>query len=73
MTNDALRTLLPIAGWPEDHDHAVEITGGTDPILPTPFRVGETSAASLAAVGLVAADLWKLRTGRNQEVAVDTR
>ena len=73
MTNDALRTLLPIAGWPEERADAVEITGDTDPILPTPFRIGETSAATLAAVGLAVTDLWALRTGRRQEVAVDTR
>ena len=52
---------------------AVEITGDIDPILPTPFRIGEASAATLAAVGLAVADLWELRTGRSQEVAVDTR
>ena len=44
MTNEALRTMLPIAGWPE-RAREVEITGGTDPILPTPFRIGETAAA----------------------------
>ena len=65
--------LLPIAGWPEERARAVEITGGTDPILPTPFRIGETSAAALAAIGLAVSDLWELRTGRRQEVAVDTR
>ena len=73
MTNDALCTLLPIAGWPEERAGAVEITGGTDPLLPTPFRIGETSAATLAATGLAVSDLWELRTGRRQEVAVDTR
>jgi len=73
MTNEALRTILPIAGWGEDRARAVEITGGTDPILPTPFRIGETSAAALAAVGLAVSDLWALRTGRRQDVAVDTR
>src|SRR5262245_36973757 len=73
MTNDALCTLLPIAGWPEERAHAVEITGGTDPILPTPFRIGETSAAVLAAIGLAVSDLWELRTGHRQGVAVDTR
>src|SRR5919202_2462852 len=72
MTNDALRTLLPLAGWPEERAQAVEITGGTDPILPTPFRIGETSATALGAIGLAVADLWELRTGRRQEVAVDT-
>jgi crotonobetainyl-CoA:carnitine CoA-transferase CaiB-like acyl-CoA transferase len=73
MTNDALRTILPIAGWGEERARAVDITGGADPILPTPFRIGETGAAALAAVGLAVSDLWALRTGRGQEVAVDTR
>src|SRR5437763_15790380 len=73
MTNDALRTILPIAGWSDERASAVEITGDTDPILPTPFRIGETSTAALAAVGLAVSDLWELRTGRRQGVAVDTR
>ncbi len=73
MTNDALRTILPIAGWAEDRASEVEITGDSDPILPTPFLIGETSAAALSAVGLAVSDLWDLRTGRRQEIAVDTR
>ena len=73
MPNDALRTILPIAGWSEDRAGEVEITGGGDPILPTPFRISETSAATLAAVGLAASDLWALRTGRRQQIGVDTR
>src|SRR5438034_8540796 len=71
--HDALRTILPIASWAEERARTVEITGGTDPILPTPFRIGETSAAAVAATGLAVADLWELRTGRRQEVAVDLR
>lgn len=73
MVNDALRTILPIAGWPKARAGEVEFTGGADPILRTPFRVGETAAAALAAVGLAASDLWELRTGRRQAIAVDTR
>ena len=73
MTLDALRTILPIAGWSEDRLRAVRITGQADPILPTPFRLAETSTATLAAVGIAASDLWELRTGRQQEVEVDTR
>ena len=73
MTHAALRTLMPLAGWPEERANTVEVTGGTDPILPTPFRIGETSAATLGAVGLAVSDLWKLRTGRSQDVAVDAR
>ena len=71
--HDALRTILPVAGWPEDRARSVEFTGGADPVLPTPFRIGETSAAALAATGLAASDLWELRSGRRQQVAVDLR
>jgi crotonobetainyl-CoA:carnitine CoA-transferase CaiB-like acyl-CoA transferase len=73
MAHDALRTILPIAGWPEERARTVEITGGADPVLPTPFRIGAAGAAALAATGLAAADLWELRTGRRQDVAVDLR
>jgi crotonobetainyl-CoA:carnitine CoA-transferase CaiB-like acyl-CoA transferase len=73
MAHDALRTILPIAGWPEERARAVEITGGADPVLPTPFRIGAAGAAALAATGLAVSDLWELRTGRRQEVAVDLR
>ena len=73
MTNDALRTILPIAGWSEDRAREVEITGGTDPILPTPFRITETGTATLAAVGLAVNDLWELRTGRRQKISIDAR
>jgi hypothetical protein len=73
MINGALRTILPIAGWPEERAREVEIAGGADPMLPTPFRISEASTATLAAVGLAVSDLWELRTGRRQGIAIDTR
>src|SRR3989475_5838531 len=73
MTNDALRTIFPIAGWGEERARAVEIIGGTDPVLPASFPIAVTSAAALAATGLAGSDLWQLRTGRRQDVAVDRR
>ena len=73
MAHDALGTILPIAGWPEERARAVEITGGADPVLPTPFRIGAAGAAALAATGLAAADLWELRTGRRQQIAGELR
>ncbi len=73
MARDALSTLFPLAGWDDKRAGEVEFTGDTDPILPTPFRIGETAAASLAAVGLAVSDIWKLRTGRGQQVGVDVR
>ena len=55
MAYDALRMILPIAGWPEEKLGQVEISGGADPVLPTPFRIGAAGAAALAATGLAAA------------------
>jgi crotonobetainyl-CoA:carnitine CoA-transferase CaiB-like acyl-CoA transferase len=73
MPHRALRTILPVAGWPEDRANSVEITGGSDPVLPTPFRIGVAGTATLAATGLAAAELWEMRSGRRQHVAVDLR
>ena len=73
MTATTLSTLTPIAGWDARRAQEVEFSNDPDPILPTPFRIGETAAASLAAVGLAASDIWKLRTGRHQQVTVDVR
>jgi crotonobetainyl-CoA:carnitine CoA-transferase CaiB-like acyl-CoA transferase len=73
MPNKALRSILPVAGWSAERADTVTFTSGTDPILPTPFRIGVAGAATLAATGLAAADLWEARTGRRQSVAVDLR
>jgi crotonobetainyl-CoA:carnitine CoA-transferase CaiB-like acyl-CoA transferase len=73
MANEILKTLLPFAGWNEDRAQDLTITGGTDPILPTSFRVGDTATAALSAVGLAVSDLWESRTGRRQQVSVDAR
>ncbi len=73
MISNALGTLLPFGGWSEDHARAIEITGGTDPVLPTSFRITEAAVATLAAVGLAASELWELRTGRHQKIALDAR
>jgi crotonobetainyl-CoA:carnitine CoA-transferase CaiB-like acyl-CoA transferase len=48
-------------------------TGGADPVLPTPFHIGAAAAATLAASGLAATELWQVRTGRRQRVKVDLR
>ena len=73
MPANTLRTILPFAGLPAARADTVAFTGGTDPILPTSFRIGATGAATLAATGLAVSDLWELRTGRRQSVAVDVR
>lgn len=73
MADRILTTLRTIPGCDRPEASRVSFTGGVDPILPTPFRIGETAAASLAAVGLAVADLWEIKTGRRQDVAVDAR
>ena len=73
MTSSTLSNLIPIAGWDARRAQEVEFSSDADPILPTPFRIGETAADSLAAVGLAVSDIWKLRTGRSQQVVVDVR
>jgi crotonobetainyl-CoA:carnitine CoA-transferase CaiB-like acyl-CoA transferase len=46
---------------------------GRDPVLPGNFRIGTAALASIAAAGLAATELWRIRTGRAQSVAVDIR
>src|SRR6202035_1647773 len=49
---------------------AVKLTG-EEPQLPSSFRVAAAAQASIAAAGLAAAQIWKLRSGQRQDVAVD--
>ena len=46
---------------------------GDDPMLPTDFKIGAAASAVIAATALAATELWRLRTGRGQSVAVDLR
>jgi hypothetical protein len=46
---------------------------GVDPVFSTRFRIGETCAAVLGGVGVAVCDLWRLKTGRAQKVAIDVR
>lgn len=68
MPQASLRELLALGKLQGDAQFA-----GADPVLRTPYRVGAAGAAALAAVGLAASELWSLRTGRRQQVAVDLR
>jgi hypothetical protein len=44
---------------------------GEDPIVASPHRMATATAVALAAVGATAATIWKMRTGRGQDIAVD--
>ena len=74
MTNDALRTILPIAGWsrrprPRGRDHRRR---RSDPADAVPHRARPAPRRSPPS-GLAVSDLWELRTGRRQEIAIDAR
>ena len=61
-----LRSLFP----PDDDE--LEFTG-SDPVLATKFRLAETASAALASVGVAVNDLWELKTGQRQSIAIDAR
>jgi crotonobetainyl-CoA:carnitine CoA-transferase CaiB-like acyl-CoA transferase len=46
---------------------------GDEPQLPSSFRVAAAAQVSVAATGLAAARIWKMRSGEAQDVAVDMR
>ena len=46
---------------------------GDEPVLPSEYRVTAAAMATIAATGLAAAELWRLRTGHAQRVMVDAR
>jgi crotonobetainyl-CoA:carnitine CoA-transferase CaiB-like acyl-CoA transferase len=62
---------LSAGGEPAALD-AVTLTG-EEPQLPSSFRVAAAAQTSIAAAGLAAAQIWKLRSGQSQGIAVDMR
>jgi crotonobetainyl-CoA:carnitine CoA-transferase CaiB-like acyl-CoA transferase len=68
----ALQNLWRLAGGEAEVLDRVTLTGA-DPILPTDFKIGTAASAVIAATGLAATEIWRLRTGRGQSVAVDLR
>ena len=71
LTTTALAELAALAGL-DPAASPVEMSG-VDPVFPTRYRIGTAGAAALAAVGLAVSELWALRTGRRQRIAVDVR
>jgi crotonobetainyl-CoA:carnitine CoA-transferase CaiB-like acyl-CoA transferase len=69
---EILADLWTLAGGDAAGLDAITLTG-EEPQLPSSFRVAAAAQASIAAAGLAAAQIWKLRSGQNQDVAVDIR
>ena len=67
-----LAALWRLAGQPAPALEAVELIG-SEPVLPSSFAVGTAAQTSVAASALAAAELWRMRTGRQQQVNVAMR
>ena len=67
---EILADLWRLAGGEPSALEAVKLTG-EEPQLPSSFRVAAAAQVSIAAAGLAAARIWKLRSGEAQSVAVD--
>lgn len=72
MLEHALRELTGLAGLAGPQAGQVRITGD-DPVFPTRYRIAASGAAAIAAASYAAAELWRLRSGSTQSVAVDAR
>lgn len=67
LTYDVLRQI----DRPRRDDDSLGFTRDEDPVFITPWRIARAGSAALGAVGLALSDLWRLRTGRGQDVLVD--
>jgi crotonobetainyl-CoA:carnitine CoA-transferase CaiB-like acyl-CoA transferase len=70
--HEILADLWTLGGGDHAALDAVTLTG-EEPQLPSSFRVAAAAQAGIAAAGLAAAQIWKLRSGQDQDVAVDMR
>src|SRR3954447_2716118 len=71
-TTEILADIWAKAGGDPAALNAVKLTGD-EAQLPSSFRVAAAAQVSVAATGLAAAEIWKLRSGQAQDVAVDMR
>jgi crotonobetainyl-CoA:carnitine CoA-transferase CaiB-like acyl-CoA transferase len=72
MSDAVLADLWRLAGLAPYAPGAITFTG-EDPVLPSSFRIGTAAQATIGAVALAAAEVWRRRTGRPQEKSVDMR
>jgi len=68
--NKAYKELMAVRNLPARLDVGIE---GVDPVYATPFRVAQSGAAVLAAVGVAVSDIHEMKTGRSQTVSVNVR
>lgn len=69
---DILKDIWTSAGGDQAALARVRLTG-EEPQIPSSFRVAIAGQTTIAAAGLAAAEIWRLRSGRAQDVSVDMR
>lgn len=69
---DILKDIWSSAGGDVAALARVHLTGD-EPQIPSSFRVAVAGQTTIAAAGLAAAEIWRLRSGEAQDVAVDMR
>src|SRR4051812_38258800 len=69
---DILAELWTSTGGDPSALGSVTLTGD-EPQLPSSFRVAAAAQVSIAAAAMAAANIWHLRSGQSQDIAVDMR
>lgn len=69
----ALAELYELLGLSESDTGGKVTIEGNDPVVASRHHIGEATAVQLAAFGAEMAALWKMRSGRGQDVLVDVR
>ena len=70
---EALAELFRLLGVSESDAGGKVVITGKDPIVASRHHIGEATAVLLATFGTELAALWKMRTGRGQDVHVNVR
>jgi crotonobetainyl-CoA:carnitine CoA-transferase CaiB-like acyl-CoA transferase len=73
VIDERVESLLAEVGVPPAAVPGRVAIEGADPVLATPFPIGEAAATALAAGGALVAALWHDRTGEAQDATVDVR
>src|SRR6187401_3008973 len=69
---EILTDIWTLAGGDPAALGAVTLTG-QEPQLPSSFRVAAAAQASIAATAMAAAQIWQMRSGQSQGIAVEMR
>lgn len=70
--NAALAEIWSTGGGEPAALQRVSLTG-SEPALPSSFRMGDVAQSTIAASALAASEIWRARTGQTQDVSVDMR